>query len=260
LRLEVVNACVVLAAALGVAACGEALLPTESARIPAYVGANGEFSTPAGAGPFAAVVIMHGCGGVPGHHEWVGRLNGWGYATYYIDSFTPRNLKRVCAEQQFKGYERVDDAYAALAHLRIRSDVRADKIGLIGFSHGASATSSVVIADNAAKAGIAPFAAAVAYYGGCRSEKVRLATDLLILFGEADDWANVKACPRMLARQDKATLARLTIVTYPGAYHDFDIGPRPPRTVLGHHIEYNEAAAKDSFARTRAFFDQRLRN
>jgi dienelactone hydrolase len=249
-----------LAAALGGAACGAALLPTDPARIPAYVGASGEFAKPAGSGPFPAVVIMHGCGGPPGHQEWIGRLNGWGYATYYIDSFTPRNLKHVCAEQQFKGYERVDDAYAALAHLRTRSDVRADRIGLIGFSHGAAATSSAVTADHAAKAGISPYAAAVAYYGGCRNEKFRLATDLLILFGEADDWGNVKACPRMLERQDRVTRARLTIVTYPGAYHDFDIGPRPPHAVLGHHIEYNEAAARDSFARTRAFFDQRLQN
>ena len=253
-----VSACLALSATLGVAACGQALLPTDSARIPAYVGANGEFRTPAGSGPFAAVVIMHGCGGPPEHHEWVGRLNEWGYATYYIDSFTPRNLKHVCAEQQFKGYERVEDAYAALTHLRTRPDVRADRIGLIGFSHGAAATSYVARAEHAAKANMPPFRAAVAYYGGCRNETIRLATDLLILFGEADDWANVKACPRMLERQDKGTRARLSIVTYPGAYHGFDRGPRPPREVLGHHIEYNEAAAKDSFERTKMFFDQRL--
>jgi len=202
---------------------------------------------------------MHGCGGPPGHSEWIGRLNGWGYATYYIDSFTARNLKHVCAERQFKGAERVDDAYAALAHLRTRADVLADRIGLIGFSHGASATAYVVRADNAARAGVPPFAAAVAYYGGCRNERVQLATDLLILIGEADDWANAKACPRMLERQDRATRARLTIVSYPGAYHDFDIGPRTPREVLGHRIEYNEATANDSFVRTKAFFDQRLK-
>ena len=83
---------------------------------------------------------------------------------------------------------------------------------------------------------------------------------MLILFGEADDWANVKACPRMLERQDKATKDRLTVVLYPGAYHGFEIGPRPAREKLGHHLEYNEAAAKDSFRRTKAFFDQRLKN
>jgi len=169
-------------------------------------------------------------------------------------------LKHVCAEQQFKGYERVDDAYAALAYLRARPDVRADRIGLIGFSHGAAATASAVRTESAARANMPPYAAAVAYYGGCRNEKFGLATDLLILFGEADDWANVKACPRMVARQDKATKARLTLVTYPGAFHDFDIGPRPPREFLGHRLEYNEAAAKDSFARTKAFFEQRLKN
>ena len=64
----------------------------------------------------------------------------------------------------------------------------------------------------------------------------------------------------MVARQDRATKDRLTVVTYPGAYHDFAMGPRPPREFLGHHIEYNEAAAKDSFARTRAFLDARLKS
>jgi dienelactone hydrolase len=233
--------------------------PTEPAQIPAYVGANGKFSKPDKTGRFPTVVIMHGCGGPPGHSEWVKRLNEWGYATYYIDSFTPRNLKRVCAEQQFKGYERVGDAYAALAHLRTRPDVKADKVGLIGFSHGGSATAYTVRAHNAAKANMPPFAAAVAYYGGCRNETFQIATDLLILIGEADDWANVKACPRMMQRQDRPTKDRLTVVVYPRTYHDFDIGPRPPRQVLGHHIEYNEAAAKDSFERTKAFFDQRLK-
>ena len=255
-----VRAFLALCVTLGVAACGHAILPADSARVPEYVGANGSFSKPGGAGPFPTVVIMHGCSGPPAHHEWVRRLNEWGYATYYIDSFTPRSLKDVCAQQQFKGSQRVDDAYAALAHLRARHDVRADKVGLIGFSHGAAATSYAVRADNAANASMPPFAAAVAYYGGCRNETFRLATDLLILIGEADDWVNPKTCSRMMARQDTATKARLTVVTYPGAYHDFDIGPRPPRAILGHHIEYNESAAKDSFARTRAFFDQRLRN
>jgi dienelactone hydrolase len=80
------------------------------------------------------------------------------------------------------------------------------------------------------------------------------------LFGEADDWANVKASPRMVERQDRTTRERLTVVLFPGAYHDFDVGPRPPREVLGHHIEYNDAAAKESFDRTKAFFDQRLKS
>jgi dienelactone hydrolase len=248
-----------LGIALTIAASADAAPPSSPAQMAAHVGANGEFRRPGGPGPFPAVVIMHGCGGPPGHHEWVARLNEWGYATYYIDSFTPRNLKDVCAQRQFKGHERVDDAYAALAHLRTRSDVKGDRIGLLGFSHGATAASHVARTQSAARANMPPFAAAVAYYGGCRDEKVQLATDLLILYGEADDWANVKACPRMLARQDTSTRARLQAVGYPGAYHDFDVGPRPPRERLGHRIEYNEAAARDAFARTKAFFDRRLR-
>jgi dienelactone hydrolase len=257
---EIARAWPALGVALGLAACGLALLPSDSAKIPEYVGANGVFSKPAAPAPFPTVVIMHGCGGASDHRAWIGRLNEWGYATYYIDSFTPRRLKHVCADRQLTGSERVDDAYAALAYLRTRSDVRADRIGLIGFSHGAAAASYTVRAENAARADTPPFSAAVAYYGGCTGDKVHLATDLLILFGEADDWGNVKACRRMVERQDKATKGRLTIVTYPGAYHSFDNGPRPPREFLGHHLEYNEAAATDSFARARAFFDQRLKN
>src|SRR5206468_9576432 len=85
--------------------------PADPAQIPAYVGAQGKFGTPSGPGPFPSVVIMHGCSGPPEHYEWVKRLNDWGYAAYYIDSFTPRNLTHVCAEHQITGYDRVDDAY-----------------------------------------------------------------------------------------------------------------------------------------------------
>jgi dienelactone hydrolase len=240
--------------------------PSDPALIPKFVGDNGKFSKPTSPGPFPAVVVMHGCSGSPGHFEWVKRLNDWGYATYYIDSFTSRGVKNVCRRkgeeahpQEVRPMDRVADAYAALAYLRSRSDVRPERIGLIGFSHGGAATSQTVRADNAAKAAMSPFAAAVAYYGGCRLEKFSLSTDLLILFGEADDWGRVDLCKPMLQRQDAATLARLTVILYPGAYHGFDIGPRPPRTAFGHHIEYNELAAKDSLRRTKTFFDQRLK-
>src|SRR5262249_62109176 len=121
---------------------------------------------PPAPGPFPAVVIMHGCSGAPGHSEWVKRLNAWGYATYYIDSFTPRHLTNVCVQQQLKGEGRVDDAYAALAYLRTRPDVRADRIGLLGFSHGGIAAAPSARAAPAAR-GRGPARAAAG--ASCRS-------------------------------------------------------------------------------------------
>src|SRR5262249_10273185 len=52
---------------------------------------------PPGNGPFPAVLVMHGCGGIrDNHRSWAGRLVGWGYAAVIVDSFGPRNQRRVC--------------------------------------------------------------------------------------------------------------------------------------------------------------------
>ena len=54
---------------------------------------------------------------------------------------------------------------AALAHLRTRAVVRADRIGLLGFSHGAAATSEVVTADHAAQTDTPPMIKMRKYQG-----------------------------------------------------------------------------------------------
>ena len=62
------------------------------------VALTGELTLPAGPGPFAAVVLMHGCGGL-GNAEggWVEPLTRAGYATFVVDSLTWRGLREVCA-------------------------------------------------------------------------------------------------------------------------------------------------------------------
>jgi dienelactone hydrolase len=241
--------------------------PSDPAQMPNFIGQNGKFSKPDGKGPFPAVVILHGCGGPGGHTYWIGLLKEWGYATYYIDSFTPRGQRSVCRAkgqedkpQAIVSKDRVPDAYAALAYLRTRKDVIADKIGVVGFSHGGGVASWIARADQIEQFKIEkPFAASVAFYGGCRRGKFRLATDLLILYGEADDWGRVDVCKPMVAQQGKPTLDRLQLVLYPGAYHAFDV-PGRPRESFGHHLEFNEPAALDAQARTKAYFDARLKS
>src|SRR6476646_3853713 len=57
----------------------------------------GYMARPAGAGPFSAVVLLHGC---VGFHSsmiaWADRLSRFGYAALPVDSFGPRGIDDQC--------------------------------------------------------------------------------------------------------------------------------------------------------------------
>jgi dienelactone hydrolase len=44
--------------------------------------------------------------------------------------------------------------------------------------------------------------------------------------------------------------AQLRLIVYPGAYHAFNSRRDKPLTLLGHHIEYNEAADRAAWQET----------
>ena len=59
--------------------------------------ARGELFAPAGAGPFPAVVVLHGCDGVGRHDRlWARQLASWGYVALIVDSFRPRGMNSIC--------------------------------------------------------------------------------------------------------------------------------------------------------------------
>src|SRR5712664_2551226 len=59
--------------------------------------ARAELFAPAGAGPFPAVVVLHGCSGVVRHDRiWGQQLTAWGYVAIVVDSFRPRGVTTVC--------------------------------------------------------------------------------------------------------------------------------------------------------------------
>ena len=59
---------------------------------------DGTLFKPDGAGPFPAVVLLHGCGGIRTHFvQWAGAIRDMGYVALLVDSFRPRDhYGRAC--------------------------------------------------------------------------------------------------------------------------------------------------------------------
>jgi len=98
---------------------------------------------PPGDGPFSAVLLFHGCGGVRQVTEAYAALAvKQGVAVVIVDSLRARQidyeqaLARVCTGQMLWGRERAADVYAALALARRDTRLVSDQLLLTGWSHG----------------------------------------------------------------------------------------------------------------------------
>jgi len=213
---------------------------------------------PPGEGPFPAIVLAHTCAGVSDHTTlWGNLLANWGYVVVAPDSFSPRGEKSVCARGMVvSGSARVADVAGAIDFLNAQPYVERNRIGLIGHSHGGWTTVRAVQRnyDLAARG----LRAAVAYYPSCAAPFDRnVSVPLLILIGDKDDWTPADNC-RKLQAAGFADPGLVEAVYYPRAYHSFDY-KLPDRTAYGHHLAYDPSAAPDAEARTKAFFELRLR-
>jgi dienelactone hydrolase len=220
-----------------------------------------ELYLPIGAAPVGAVVVLHGCDGIAPHYrQWARRLTEWGYAALLIDSFGPRGFTEVCNRGLLVPPEaQARDAFDGAAYLRAAPGVRAQRVGVIGFSHGGWAVLKAVLAGLVRRPSEPAFAAAVAYYPGCDPRDLPgapLETDTLILIGDADDWTPAERCIRW--RDSVQTNGHvLQMKTYLGARHGFD-APRPPHFFAGHYVGQDPTALADALVETRGFFDERL--
>lgn len=236
---------------------------------------SGRILRPAGRGPFPAVVLLHGCGGMyerngqltTRHRDWALRLRDQGHLVLLVDSFGPRGVQEVCTLQDrpvLAGRERKRDAWAALAFLERRPDVRRDHIAMMGWSQGAAA----VLAAYGDGPG-AGYRAAVAFYPGCRTPLAnvhwRPQGPVLLLVGGQDDWTPPEPCMELAERGNVRD--RVELVLYPDAHHGFDAPRTPVRTrkdvatAAGAevHIGTNEAARADSLARVAGFLERYLK-
>ena len=232
---------------------------------------------PPGEGPFPAVVALHTCDGLanrnapiePRYQEWGERLSAAGFAVLFPDSFGSRGLGSQCRlrERPVRASRlRTADANAARHWLQAQPWVIADRVSLLGWSHGATTTLWTVRRRTGARDKTPDFRSAVALYPNCQRSgasawSARIPT--LILIGEADDWTPASFCQQMIS-EARGRSAGVSIMVYPGAYHEFDRADVPLHERIGIantpnaagrvHVGTDPAARADAFRRVPEWF------
>ena len=223
---------------------------------------QGLLRRPTGPGRFPAIVLLHSCNGNwrKLDERWGRRIATWGYVTLTVDSFGPRGIDNTCgngtpADMAF-------DAYRALDFLVRQHAVDSDRVAVLGFSQGGWLALSSVEQGVVEHSSSNKFRAAAAFYPNCRTIQGNLTVPALIMIGELDDWTPAAGCRQLAEGADDYGVSRrregapIKLIVYPGAWHAFD-SPRlrTPKELLGHRLEYNQAAADQSAVALRQFLD-----
>lgn len=233
---------------------------------------SGLLYLPAGPGPFAAVVVLHGCGGVrENSYRWAEELVRMGVAALVADHFTPRGIDGICVRyggRMVEQRERRRDTYGALVYLAQRAEIDPARIAVMGFSNGGLATINALVPGLSDPAR-PRFAAGIALYPDCSGYiGLKLSAPLLILIGEKDDWTPVAVCQRLIDRLPEGSPA-VTMQVYAGAEHAFDdetqkwmylpavVNPHV-RSQTGATVGYDRAAHQAAIAHVRQFVRQHL--
>jgi dienelactone hydrolase len=234
-------------------------LPSGGDRIQGYL------ARPDGAGPFPAVVVLHGCAGMHAttRQRLADELVAWGYVILLVDSYATRRVDNACVSGAFAMFfRRRPDAYGALVFLASQTFVDPHRVAVVGFSSGAWVTLSVAepnAFDLFEPSGDLRFQAAAAFNPPCWVAEARPAIPTLILIGALDEWTPAADCKTKIASWGNDG-PPIELVVYPGAYHGFYYSHLPPGTILfGHRVEYNGPAADDADHRLHRFLDQHLK-
>lgn len=247
-----------LAAALS--ACATKRVETVAAEPPVEPSetVHGRLFTPAGAGPFPAVVLLHGCGGMHRAIDlaWAQRLKSWGYVALVVDSFGPRGVRTSCHGMLHVKAPRTADAWGGVDYLKALDYVDAERIAFMGWSEGAGialqASAQPAVLDRHRDS----LKATVAFYPYCGPGS-NLHAPTMVLVGDRDDWTGWRPC-RTLARQQRQRGQPFDLVLYEGATHSFDC-PECNGFYGKYFMAYNPAAHADALRRVRQFLGTHLR-
>jgi dienelactone hydrolase len=214
---------------------------------------------PSGPGPFPAVLLVPGCGGItPARVKAADELVSRGYAVAFVDYQSARGLQTACRGEA-SPEDVARDIHAVATHMRSQSHVRPGALGVVGWSLGGAG----VLANLAASAPEqpSPFQAAAAFYPPCEPLRhVKSQVPLLLVLAGADDIAPPAPCQDLVRR---AGLGHSIVVrVYPDARHSFDMSDlaasQPARSFPGKTVGYHAEATRQAWAEVFALFDRRL--
>ena len=208
--------------------------------------------TPTGAGPHPTLIVIQEWWGL---NEWVKdqarALGKEGYVALAVDLYRGQVAStQEDAHQLMMGApsDRIlRDLKAAYAYLQARKDVKAAKVGAVGWCMGGRFT--LALATDEPK-----LAAGVAYYGAPPTEPAALAAIKAPILGNfgADDKGPAPDQVKAFEAAMKAAGKTIDVKIYEGAPHAF-------ANVNNPWGGYREAAAKDAWARTLAWFAKYLK-
>jgi dienelactone hydrolase len=237
-----------------------------------------------GAPRMPAVVMMHGRAGAYSslakgvydastlskrHRQWGQIWAQQGYLAILVDGFGPRGYPH--GFPRFSYDSRPDelnevtvrplDAYGALAYLRTRGDVIADRIALQGWSNGGSAALATMSSTSPGIASPTPasgFRAALAFYPACGlkgafPDGIKPYAPVRVFQGTADEEVSPRRCAELVAKS-RALGGDVQIKLYPDATHGFD-DPSPSHQ----DDDANASATRDVISRATGFFASVLR-
>jgi dienelactone hydrolase len=203
------------------------------------------------------------------HKAWGRVWAAAGYVAVLVDGFGPRGypggFPRFSYESRPTEVNEVAvrplDAYGTLTYMRSRPDVLADRIGLMGWSNGGSATiasMSVEAPGITSPTASTGFRAALAFYPACGlkgafdKKPFRPYAPTLVLHGAADEEVSYRRC-QALVNESRANGGTVEIVIYQGAEHSFDSPGRKRQQVAA-----NAEATDDAVKRSLKFFAQHV--
>jgi dienelactone hydrolase len=193
--------------------------------------------TPAGDGPFATVLVFHGCSGQ--RQALLDSVNAWllpaGYAALFVDSYAARGIddwRPVCAGKQLWGNQRALDVYAALELAAQLPQVDDQRLALLGFSHGGwSILDALAYAGEAGhgfaapgRQGLARVKAVITYYPYCGfparlRQHIAAQPPLLMLLAGQDHVTDHRQCLNALQQLAPDSVE---VTRYAQADHVFD--------------------------------------
>lgn len=215
---------------------------------------------PEGEGPYPAVVLLHGCGGLQPHvsQDWPAWLVKNGYVVLTVDSFGARGLSpcpnplhpadRAPKVDAYR--EMTRDAFGALDYLHALPFVKRGQVAVMGFSLGANTINSYLLHQPPRPQG--NFAAAIGMYGRCHdmSRFAPPAIPVLQIAGELDV-NHVGSC--------RGVAPAIDVQVIPAAHHAWDTSGPTRTTAYGDTVAYSAAATARSRELVRGFLGRHLR-